>query len=655
MHPDLPELPAPTGGIIVLEAPAGRSRRRLLQAWAGQAEARGASSWVLPCGITEAGLWAGVNTLFASLLPALRETAPELVDEHAMELWAVLPETGPDEHVQETLTEAASGVEAVRNYALDRAYRIPQGLVDLLDGAFRQLPSPGGRVMLCDDYDRCGSLVRRFFHELVRRRGEAFGLTLVVAVDPGGADAIQAQLGDVAAIHRVQADLPADADAPRTPAEATRLARELDTLVRTDTRRMEVRIPELVDLWLRSEKPQNARVWQAFAMARYNHRGFYEDALVYAEHVMDHLDEIVGQRHYFSRWNLVGAIFGCLIQTGQVERGYRIVKEEALDKIFTPADRPRILYVMSMLHARFLPERDLDKADAYLQEGLSLLGHPEIDDETRHFLHVFLNNGLALVRHRQGRPDEAVRLCQEGFAHLDEHMTEERHRLHRSVLLYNIAQVYTATGALEQAVEYFGRTIQMDPNYSEYYNERGNVLQKLGRLEEAVSDYRTAIRLSPPYHEVWMNLGQCLRRLGRNDEAVEAYARAIDLEPGQLASRVGLAMALDALGRRDEALAAYDAALEREPAQPLVLANRAAARYAAGRAADAAGDLDRAIALAPTHPGLYRNRSMALADLGRGDEAARDLATYLELVPQAPDRAEVEQRIAELRGALAVA
>jgi len=117
-----------------------------------------------------------------------------------------------------------------------------------------------------------------------------------------------------------------------------------------------------------------------------------------------------------------------------------------------------------------------------------------------------------MIRNFQRRPEEAIELCRSGFAYLNENLDANEHRLHRSILLYNIAQVYAATGAHEEALEYYAGTIEMDPNYSEYYNDRANVLLQMDRLEEAKADYLQAIELSPPYFEVFTNLGQCYRR-----------------------------------------------------------------------------------------------------------------------------------------------
>jgi tetratricopeptide (TPR) repeat protein len=651
---DLPGPSEAAGGVVVLEAVRGQSRRHVAEEWARAARDGGAEAWLLPCDLSESGLWAGVNSLMRELVKLADRHAPELLQEHAFSLVQVVPELNGRLEVPVNLTESSEGVEAVRNYAVDRAYRIPQGLIDFTDAVLRRAPVAPSRVIVCDDFDRAGVLGRHFFRELVRRRADALGLTLLLVVEPGGAASVLEKFAGVAAPRVVRLDLPRDASDGRSPAEMTALARELEAKVRTNLAGMVDHVPTLIRYLEQSERPEAACHWQAFLLGRYNHMGFYEDALRFADAVLENLDTIEAAGAV-TRWNLVGSIFGCLVAIGEAERAHQVVLEEAWPKIFDPASRPRVCYIMAMLHARFLPQRDAAKAEHYLFEGLKLVDDPALTPEDRHFLRVFLNNGLALVRHRQGRPEEAVALCETGFDDLSENMEDEHHRLHRSVLLYNIAQVYTATGQYEKALEYFRATMEMDPNYSEYFNDRGNVLLKLGRFDEAMADYREAIALSPPYPEVWTNVGQCHRNMGQLDEAVAAFSRALDLEPRVVLARGARAQIFAGQGRTEEAMADFDVLLELNPAQPVVLANRAALRYCAGRIAESVEDLDRAIELSPEHPGFRRNRAVGLAELDRPEEAARDLEKFLELVPDAPDRAEVEERIAALQGQLAAA
>jgi len=154
----------------------------------------------------------------------------------------------------------------------------------------------------------------------------------------------------------------------------------------------------------------------------------------------------------------------------------------------------------------------------------------------------------------------------------------------------------------------------MDPNYSEYHNERGSVYLQMGRFDEAIADYRKAIEVSPPYPEAWTNLGQCYRRMGRFPDAAEAYSRALDLDPHFRLALVGRADSFVRLERWSPALADYDTLLAINPKQPLVLANRAAVLGQLGQLEKAVTDLSSALGLAPQEAVLYQNRASAWAN-----------------------------------------
>jgi tetratricopeptide (TPR) repeat protein len=640
------------GGLLLVEAERGRARKEVLKEWAERLRAGGQETLLLPCDFRDGGVWAGVATWVGGLLADLEREAPELAEKHAIELAMVLPRGSHHRAAPATLTDQASGGEAVRNYAMDRAYRITQGVVDLLDAWYAHAPAP--RVVICEGYDRAGALSRAFFRELLRRRGETLGITLVVVVSPGAAEEAR---GDFAPdVPRAEARLDLPADPPGMSPRSVAFARLVEEGVRKHEFPGEHRFPDLLRYWEEADDPSIALPWMAYALGRYNHYGFYEDALLFLEPVYRGIGRIPEYRDFLTHWNVVSAIYNTLVAVGQVERAHTVVREEALGKLTDPLDRARSCYVAAMVHARFLPQKDFDAAERFLLEGMRALEAVDPGNEDRIFLHVFLGNGLALVRSRQGRLGEAVELCVTGLERMNAGLGSEKHGLHRSVLLYNIAQVYTASREHDKAVEYYTAALRMDPNYSEYHNERGNAYQFLGRFEEAIRDYHEAIRLSAPYQEVWTNLGQCYRKMRRFEEAAEAYSRALDLDPLEEVARVGRAQVLAALGRRAEARADYEAALALDTReQPAILLNLAVLLYGEGRVEEALAHLDRAAALAPESPALYRNRAVALEALGRGGDAARDLGAYLSLVPEAADREAVEEKIAVLEGALAIA
>ncbi|MGZ3457401.1 MAG: tetratricopeptide repeat protein [Archangium sp.] len=601
--------------VLLIEAEPGRGRWEHVDAWLDQARREGARTWHLACDFDQDGPWAGLRDLLGEWLPELRRDAPELISRHDYELLAVLPALRREMKVRHpTLTDSAFGDEKVRNYPMDRAFRIVHGLVDLV-AAWHERSGATPWVIACDAFDRAGALVRRFFLELVRRRGPQLQLTLLLTVSPGAGDSLAGALPPGAAsLHSLALPLPPESPPRLPPGEARRRAEALARRMGTGLIEMELYLPELMRLWEQAGQLDQLRRCRAWAFGLANHYGLYEDALRYGQKLLGELD-LLEREDPETYWVAVGNFFNGYLAVNEAPKALELaLKMEA--HLRDPEKRYRIHYVLGMLYARFLPKADLDRAEAYLEQGLAELEAAHLPPEQYHFLHVFNRNGLAFVRLRQGRPREAIALCQEGAARLDAHLAPDRHRLHRSVLQYNTAQVYAALGELEQAVSQYTAAIEMDPFYSEYHNERGSVLMRLGRLEEALADLRQAEEMSPPYPEVRINLGQCLRMMGRMEEAFEAYSAALELAPNHLLAHLGRAQAAEALGRADEAVADYTAALALEPAQPLVLANRAALHYEAGRLEAALADLDAALVLAPDMADLHQNRALVLEEWG---------------------------------------
>ncbi len=609
--------------VVVLEAAAGAARRERLEAWARGCEDRpGWSGWLLSADTARGGVWAGLNAWLEALLPRLEATAPQLVVRHDQELTQVLPLLRARIRPRFIpLTESAARDEAVRNYAADRAYRIGHGVIELLEAW--HAASGGGRwAVACDDFDRRGAIVADFFRHLVRRRGDALGLVLVAAVDPGQGDAVAAEMAPFARVTRVAMELePGPDDAP-DPAEAAARAAAMEAWVREDTAYVRAHGHEVIGLWEAAGRADRAADWHAMVMGLLTQAGFYADALRHAEVVRANLHLFDRPGFFFTRAALVDKLQVLYVTSGRLDEALAVLQAEGLDRLTDPAERARVLYQLAMLHGRHLPRRDPALAERCLDQALAEVERAEMDPEERAFLTGFLLNGLAYLRFRQGNAPEAIELSHGNSERLERELPPGRHRLHRSVLLYNAGQVYAQAGAVDEAVRHFTAAMEMDPYYSEYYNDRGNLYLKQGRAAEAEPDYRRAIELSPPYPEVWFNLGQCLARLGRADEAEAAWERAVDLDPARAEPWVNLARARHARGERERALAAYAAAVAADPRNAFVLANRAAVRFELGRLDDAAADLARAVELAPGHDALRRNHERVLDALARRRDAA---------------------------------
>lgn len=632
--------------VILLEASPGQARRARIQELLETAQVEGASTWLLSCDSFIDGPWAGLKELLNDLIPEIQALAPELLTKHDYELANVLPGLQRVISVRNpTLTDISSSDERTRNYAADRAFRIVQGLIDLM-AAWQQRKPSSSWVIACNSFDRVGALVSRFFVELVRRRGQHLNLILLIATDPGAGETAISKFNPKFVGRCIDLNLPVEETSTNYASEMSLMALELEQHVGKDPFELEANLPRLIYYWLQSDKPEKALAYQIEACSIYTTRGFYEDALVYGEAALSQLKQDCSDAR--GLWSICVKLYNCYAALNRPLEALQIVEYGMAKSQDNPDRLFRGCYMMSLLYARFLPQLDLIKAENYLEQSLKYLQMAQLPEHMTLFHTAFNQNALALVRHRQGKPNEAAALCQFWYDQLNRRLGLNEHRLHRSVLLYNIAQVYTSIGSNEEAIFYLTSAMEMDPNYSEYYNDRGNLYLKMGRLEEACKDYLRAIELSPPYWEVWSNLGRCYRLMNQMALSIGAYSTCLDLDPNQVSVLLARAQVLETIDREEEALKDYTLALELDADQPFVYANRAILHYNAAHYTEALDDLNQAILLSPENPDLYQNRSVALTTLQRFTEAREDLKTYLKLLPSAPDRLEVESQLLAL-------
>lgn len=634
------------GQVIVLESEPGQARHDYLQQLLDKTQRSGAATWLLSCDQYENGLWAGLKDLLNDLVLKVQVHAPHLIIKHDYELTTVLPnlrQTLPVRYL--SLTDSSPPHERVRNYGADRAFRIMHGLIDFLAASYPYF-NCSTWVIACNHFDRIGALARYFFVELIRRCGQRLSLTLLVATGSGNGEIVAQQfhpqyVGQCIRLHFLPEQLLSNSE------EMTKLAQELEQQIGQDSIKLELHLSQLIHNWSLSNQPEKALDYQIEAFTIYTRQGFYEDALVYGEAACAQLE------HYYlkdvqKRWIIYGTLYTCYTVLGKPVQALQVV-ERGMAEIESPEIRFQCYYMLAMLYARLLPERDLEKAEAFLNNGLEELAKSDLPQRTILVRTAVVQNGIALIRHRQGFPETAIELCEWCYDQYKLHIDPAEHRLHRSIFLHNIARVYATTEVYNKAIDYLTAAIEMDPNYSEYYYERGNVYFNMNRFNEALNDYIKAIEVSPPYPEIWANLGLCYRFTGQFAEAINAYSVSLDLDPNQFSTFVARAELFESLNQMDTALADYDAALALNPNQPLLLANRAILHYEAGRLPEALSALDQALMLSPETPDLYQNRAIALTHLGRFDDAARDLQTYLRLSPNAEDRLKVENKLLTLQ------
>lgn len=155
------------------------------------------------------------------------------------------------------------------------------------------------------------------------------------------------------------------------------------------------------------------------------------------------------------------------------------------------------------------------------------------------------------------------------------------------------------TGRASEALIANQKTIVIDPQDVEAYNNMGNTLQELGRLEEAEPIYKQAIALKLEFPEAHNNLGNTLKDLGRLEEAEASYNQAIALKPAYAEAHNNLGVALKELGRLEEAIASYEKATALKPDFATAYGNLGAAQKELGSSKEAIASYEKALKLKP--------------------------------------------------------
>ncbi|MFW6722114.1 tetratricopeptide repeat protein [Streptomyces sp. MAR4 CNY-716] len=193
------------------------------------------------------------------------------------------------------------------------------------------------------------------------------------------------------------------------------------------------------------------------------------------------------------------------------------------------------------------------------------------------------------------------------------------------------AQCYAKLGRTEEAMADLDRALELDPQWSWCWTERGRMHQEAARYEDAVADHTRALELSPAYDWAYANRGHCYRALGRLDEALADLDRALEIDPqwswgwGERGEVHRLA------GRTERAVEDFDKAVELKPDSPWAIASRAQCMVTLRRADDALADFDRALEMSPGMAWALEERGDLYRIVNRFDDALADYGRALEI------------------------
>jgi protein O-GlcNAc transferase len=133
------------------------------------------------------------------------------------------------------------------------------------------------------------------------------------------------------------------------------------------------------------------------------------------------------------------------------------------------------------------------------------------------------------------------------------------------VACYNLGNVLKEQDNLTEAVSFFQKALEINPNYTEAHNNMGNTFKDQGRLDEAISCFQKALKINPNLVEVYNNLGNTFKDQGRLDEAISCFQKVLEIKPNYAEAYNNMGNMLMGQGNLAEAVYYYQKALEINP------------------------------------------------------------------------------------------
>jgi Flp pilus assembly protein TadD len=126
-------------------------------------------------------------------------------------------------------------------------------------------------------------------------------------------------------------------------------------------------------------------------------------------------------------------------------------------------------------------------------------------------------------------------------------------------------RLFFREGKYAEAISWFDRAIESDPNMAYAWHDRGVCLRELGKDEEALRNFDKAVELLPAEEELLFTRAEMLRRIGilrgqKNaiEAAVKVYNKVLEINPNQAEAWNSLGNCMKELGKGELTRQYYD-------------------------------------------------------------------------------------------------
>ncbi len=129
---------------------------------------------------------------------------------------------------------------------------------------------------------------------------------------------------------------------------------------------------------------------------------------------------------------------------------------------------------------------------------------------------------------------------------------------------FNLAECEKERGNTDKAIEYYEKSLKINPNDIDVLNNYGVLIEKRN-INKALLLYKKAYKNSPDDSGIINNLANCYKKIGNSFEAEKLYKKAFELPDLTQRTRYNYAVFLYEQNNYDEALKNALIAVEKDP------------------------------------------------------------------------------------------
>jgi len=198
----------------------------------------------------------------------------------------------------------------------------------------------------------------------------------------------------------------------------------------------------------------------------------------------------------------------------------------------------------------------------------------------------------------------------------------------------NIARALMAFGRKEEALEYYKKIVDNDTGNYKAHLAIASLYIEMKRHQDAVNELEECIRLNPSEAEGYEALGRVFAEMQKFKQAVEIYKKLVKLVPGEYKSLYNLGTSLYHSGEKEEAVECFKKVVSINPKSFNAYYNMAIAQDELGSQEEAISSFKKVLELKEDFIEAYNNLGIILSTQGRHLEA---LDIYIKGLKKNPE------------------